>query len=160
VLTVAGKWANEDLIDRDTADTLQLPSDIKPGTYILRTELLALHGNSMSYMPTEGTGPQFYIHCFNLDISGTGTAEPKGVKFPGGYKRTDPGVKFNLYRGGQSARDNYVSSSTILYAGETVKGVPHDAHVLIVGQRTCFTIYLTVLVNCGTEVRRRILINT
>jgi hypothetical protein len=104
-----GKWSNEDLIDNDTAQTFQLPSDIKPGEYILRTELLALHGNAMSYMPTEGTGPQFYIHCFNLDISGSGNAVPKGVKFPGAYKRTDPGVKFNLYRGGQSAKDNYVS---------------------------------------------------
>ena len=104
-----GKWANEDLIDRDTADTFQLPSDIKPGVYILRSELLALHGNSRTYMPSEGSGPQFYIHCFNLDISGDGKEVPKGVKFPGGYKRDDPGVKFNLYRGGQADRDNYVS---------------------------------------------------
>jgi cellulase len=103
-------WANEDLINKDTADTLQLPSDIKPGVYILRTELLALHGNAMTSTPSEGSGPQFYIHCFNLDIQGSGTAEPKGVKFPGAYKRTDPGVKFNLYAGGQAAKDNYVSA--------------------------------------------------
>jgi len=104
------KWANEDLIDQGTIDHLQLPSDIKPGTYVMRTELLALHGNMRTAQPSEGTGPQFYIHCFQLDISGSGTAQPKGVKFPGGYKRDDPGVAFNLYKGGQTARDKYVSS--------------------------------------------------
>jgi lytic cellulose monooxygenase (C1-hydroxylating) len=85
-----------------------LPSDIKPGLYILRTELLALHGNRMSSIPTAFSGPQFYTHCFNVEISGEGNATPQGVQFPGGYKRDDPGVKFNLYVN-EKAWDDYVS---------------------------------------------------
>jgi hypothetical protein len=55
-------------------------------------------------------GPQFFTHCFNVDIKGDGTVTPPGVKFPGGYKRDDPGVKFNLYVS-EAAWDNYVSIS-------------------------------------------------
>lgn len=69
-------WANEKLIKEDRKNTVQIPSDIKPGTYVLRTELLALH-----YSSTQG--PQFYPHCFNILVEGSGTASPPGVKFPG-----------------------------------------------------------------------------
>ena len=42
-------------------------------------------------------GPQFYMACFNLKVTGDGTATPKGVTFPGGYNlKTDPGLTFNL----------------------------------------------------------------
>jgi cellulase len=97
------RWANEIIIEAGYNNTFQLPSDIKPGTYILRTDLLSLHGNGMI------DGPQFYTHCFNLDISGTGQATPRGVKFPGGYKKNEPGVVFRL-SGNPAAYANYVSS--------------------------------------------------
>lgn len=93
------------MIQQGYTDYVQIPSDIKPGRYILRTELVALHSNSMS-IPGLG-GPQFFTHCFNVDIKGDGTATPPGVKFPGGYKRTDSGVKFNLYLS-EAAWNNYV----------------------------------------------------
>jgi hypothetical protein len=60
-------WANEKLINQNYSETFQLPSDIKSGTYILRTDLLALHGNVFtdgSVEPYGGRGPQFYTHCF------------------------------------------------------------------------------------------------
>ena len=101
------KWANEDLIAQKTADTFQIPSDIKSGTYVLRTELLALHGNSFSSQPVGGGGPQFYTHCFNVEITNGGDVTPANtVKFPGGYKREDPGVAFNLRN--TAAWDGYV----------------------------------------------------
>ena len=102
------KWANEDLIEKNTAATFKIPSDIKSGTYVLRTALLALHGNSFSSQPTLGSGPQWYTHCFNVEVTGGGNAAPSNtVKFPGGYKREDPGVAFNLRNMG--TYDNYVS---------------------------------------------------
>ena len=103
-------WANEVLINQKYHDYVQLPSDIKPGMYILRTELVALHSNNPLYPKPGGIGgPQFFTHCFNVEIKGDGTAAPPGVKFPGGYKRDDPGVKFNLYTS-EAAWDNYVST--------------------------------------------------
>jgi len=95
-------WANEKLIAEGTRNTFTLPSDIKPGSYILRTELLALHGNAWGkpgdVEPYGGRGPQFYTHCYNVDISGTGNVVPKGVKFPSpqGYKQSDYGVSFRI----------------------------------------------------------------
>jgi hypothetical protein len=41
-------------------------------------------------------GPQFYMHCFNFKVTGTGTATPKGVKFPGAYHPDDPGLHYDL----------------------------------------------------------------
>ncbi len=105
------QWENEKLIQQGYRDYIQLPSDIKPGRYILRTELVALHSNSYTSVPGLG-GPQFFTHCFNVDIKGDGTATPPGVKFPGGYKNADPGVKFNLYVS-EAAWNNYVSVSIV-----------------------------------------------
>jgi len=110
-------WANEELIKQNYTDYFKIPSDIKPGLYVLRTELLALHGNSFSSAPTLYSGPQFYTHCFNVQISGNGSATPPGVTFPGGYKRDDPGVKFNL-RATQEAKDNYVIPGPPTYVGK------------------------------------------
>ena len=78
------------MIKNDRKNTFQLPSDIKPGMYVLRTELLALHYANRA-------NPQFYPHCFNIYINGTGTATPPGVKFPGAYKISEPSLSTSLF---------------------------------------------------------------
>lgn len=83
-------WINEKIIKDDRKMSFQLPSDLKPGVYVLRSELIALH-----YASTQG--PQVYPHCFNILINGNGTASPKGVKFPGGYSAREPALTTNLY---------------------------------------------------------------
>jgi hypothetical protein len=105
-------WANEEVIKTDRKDTFQLPSDIKPGMYVLRTELLSLHYASKS-------GPQFYPHCFNLEILGSGTETPVGVNFPGGYNKTDPSLIYPLYdkAGKQNNWDKYIIPGPRKYAG-------------------------------------------
>jgi AA9 family protein len=109
-------WKNEELIANGYIDKFQLPSDIKAGMYILRTELMALHSNNITRSGIGG-GPQVFTHCFNVEIKGEGTSEPAGVKFPGGYKRDEPGIKFNLYANGDGeAWDNYVSGIKKLVA--------------------------------------------
>jgi len=97
-------WANEFLIEQGFTETFPLPSDIKPGLYIFRTELLSLHGNGVL------DGPQFYTHCFNIEILGNGTIIPEGVTFPGGYKKDEAGVNMKL-TAGQAAFNSYVSIS-------------------------------------------------
>jgi len=110
------KWANEEVLDSNRTDIIKLPSDIKSGTYVLRTELLALHGNN-PMLPASFGGPQFYTHCFNVDITGNGTVEPEGVNFPGAYQPKDPGVKFYLGTGG-STWENYPPPGPPVYAGK------------------------------------------
>jgi hypothetical protein len=104
-----GLWANEEVINAGNQVKVKIPSDIKPGLYILRTELLSLHGNGQYLNPGLKGLPQFYTHCYNIEITGDGTATPPGVKFPGGYPKTDPGVGFIL--GNKAKYASYVSIS-------------------------------------------------
>ncbi|KAF2666413.1 hypothetical protein BT63DRAFT_416786 [Microthyrium microscopicum] len=106
-------WANEELNKHDRKDTFQLPSDIAPGTYVLRTELMSLHYATK-------TGPQFYSHCFNIGITSNGTAKPQGVKFPGGYTRSDPSLVYALYTpsGAQTNWESYKVPGPPKYAGK------------------------------------------
>lgn len=59
--------------------------------YLLRAEIIALHGAG-NY-----PGAQLYMECAQINVSGGGSANPPTVSFPGAYKGTDPGIKFQLY---------------------------------------------------------------
>jgi hypothetical protein len=73
-----------------------IPQCLAPGSYLVRHELVALHA-AWAY-----PGAQFYPSCFQVRVTGSGTARPSGlVSFPGAYKATDPGVVFDVYRGGE-----------------------------------------------------------
>ena len=91
-----GSWASDDVIKANGAYTVTIPADIRPGNYMLRHELLALHsaGNV--------NGAQFYPMCANLVVSGTGSATPAGVRFPGAYSATDPGILVSIYNNPKS----------------------------------------------------------
>jgi len=92
------KWANQIASDNYDSFKVQLPSDIKSGTYVFRTELIALHGNMKELKSnTLREQIQIYPHCFNIEITGSGTATPEGVVFPGGYTPTEPGIKFQPF---------------------------------------------------------------
>jgi cellulase len=106
-------WANEKAADNGMSHSFQIPSDIKPGTYVLRTELLALHANTAAMKMTPVSGPEFYLHCFNIEVTGNGTVTPEGNTFPGTYKPTDPGLSFVPYYGdgsGVEHNSKYVST--------------------------------------------------
>lgn len=59
--------------------------------YLLRAEIIALHAAS-SY-----PGAQLYMECAQIAVTGGGNGNPATVSFPGAYKGTDPGIKFQLY---------------------------------------------------------------
>ncbi|KAH9858935.1 glycoside hydrolase family 61 protein [Lenzites betulinus] len=86
-----GTWAQGQLIDDGSSWTTTIPASLKPGEYLLRHELLAIHTSDQ---------PQFYPECAQLKITGSGSAQPSGsylVKFPGAYKMSDPGVGIDVY---------------------------------------------------------------
>ena len=107
-----GIWGTTNLIKNNNSRTVQIPSDVKSGLYILRHEILSLHFVNRTYPnalnpkgpPAVNPGPQFYPICANVEITGTGSATPEGVMFPGGYNPTDPGITTNSYYG----TDTYV----------------------------------------------------
>lgn len=85
-------WGTDRLIRNRGRIDVTIPSDIAPGNYLLRGEVLALH-NAYSL-----DGVQPYVGCVELVISGSGSATPQGVSFPGAYKRDSPSMLFNVYQ--------------------------------------------------------------
>ncbi|KIO24778.1 hypothetical protein M407DRAFT_25835 [Tulasnella calospora MUT 4182] len=86
-------WGVQRMITAKGLHTIKIPSCIPPGNYFLRAEIIALHAAS-SY-----PGAQLYMECAQINVTGGGSANPATVSFPGAYKGTDPGIKYNLYAG-------------------------------------------------------------
>jgi len=88
---VNGAWGVDRLIANKGRVDVTIPSDIAPGNYLLRGEVIALHN---AY---DLNGVQPYVGCVELTISGSGSATPATVAFPGAYSPSDPGLLFNIY---------------------------------------------------------------
>jgi len=86
-----GKWAVDHLISNKGLWSTTIPRDIAAGNYLIRGEILALHGAG------NVDGIQPYVDCAELTITGGGTAKPSTVKFPGAYRQNDPGILINIY---------------------------------------------------------------
>lgn len=89
-------WYQQNL-KNGLAANVTLPSNIAPGNYLIRHEIIALHlANIMG-------GAEFYPSCSQLNISGTGTGVPNSnelVSFPGAYNDNDPGIYVpNIFNG-------------------------------------------------------------
>jgi hypothetical protein len=81
-------WFQADIMQGDT-HTVQLPSSLAAGDYLIRHEIIALH------LATEQGGAEFYASCTQLRVGGNGTAAPAAgdlVKLPGAYSDEDPGI--------------------------------------------------------------------
>ncbi|KAF4342109.1 endoglucanase [Fusarium beomiforme] len=87
----SGKWAADVLVANSFSWTLQVPEALAPGNYVLRHEIIALHGAG------QPNGAQNYPQCFNLKVTGSGDLSPPGVRGTQLYKANDPGILFNLY---------------------------------------------------------------
>ncbi|CDO75943.1 Auxilliary Activities Family 9 protein [Trametes cinnabarina] len=86
-----GTWAMNTIYQGKPAE-VQLPSNIAPGEYLIRHEILALH-TAMS-----AGGAEFYPSCTQLKVSGSATGTPnQTVSFPGAYHDTDPGILIDAY---------------------------------------------------------------
>lgn len=81
--------------------SVTIPRKLAAGEYLLRHELLALHG------ATSVGGAQFYPVYIQLIVTGGGSASPSDLAFPGAYSATDPGIYFNPFQG-DAANQKYV----------------------------------------------------
>ncbi|OAA57532.1 Glycoside hydrolase, family 61 [Niveomyces insectorum RCEF 264] len=102
-----GTWAADQLLANNLSWSVRLPTDIAPGNYVLRHEMIALHaaGNP--------NGAQNYPFCFNLAISSNGTKTPAGIPATDFYKAKDPGVLFDLF----TKFTTYIIPGPALYTG-------------------------------------------
>ncbi|GJE95942.1 glycoside hydrolase family 61 protein [Phanerochaete sordida] len=85
-------WGVDRMIANKGKVTFTIPSCIPAGQYLMRHEMIALHG-AENY-----PGAQFYLECAQLQITGGGSTQPATVSFPGAYAGTDPGIKINIYQ--------------------------------------------------------------
>ncbi|KAK1968599.1 family 61 glycosyl hydrolase [Colletotrichum sublineola] len=85
------EWAATKLVKNNNTWTSTIPSDLAAGNYVLRHEIIAMHA--------AGTlnGAQNYPQCVNVEITGSGTANPEGTLGTELYKATDAGIQFNPY---------------------------------------------------------------
>ncbi|KAK1974573.1 glycosyl hydrolase family 61-domain-containing protein [Colletotrichum cereale] len=94
------QWCVDELIKNNGLLTVELPSGLTAGYYLVRPELLALH-QAFSLKD-----PQYYVGCAQLHIGNgpTGSLEiPPGyiVSIPGHVDGSEPGNTFNLYDNSQ-----------------------------------------------------------
>jgi hypothetical protein len=95
-------WGSDQMMAQNNSWTATIPSDIKPGKYVVRHELIALQFASDGNPKGAGSvtaGAQFYPICLNVEVTGTGDRTPAGVRFPGGYKPDESGIIYDLFEG-------------------------------------------------------------
>lgn len=66
-----------------------IPSNLAPGAYLIRHEIIALH------LANDKGGAEFYPSCTQIRVGGSGTGAPTKeelVELPGAYSDTDPGI--------------------------------------------------------------------
>ncbi|OTA89851.1 carbohydrate-binding module family 1 protein [Hypoxylon sp. CO27-5] len=104
-------WGTKDINTCCGHMNVKIPSDLAPGDYLLRAEALALHTAGQS------GGAQFYMTCFQLTVTGGGSAKPAGVSLPGAYKASDPGILVNIH----APLSTYIAPGPTVYSGGSTK---------------------------------------
>ena len=90
----AKKWCTEKLIPNNGHLAAKVPSDLAPGYYLMRPELLALHQADKN--PPD---PQFYVGCAQIFLSTGGSAKPKDtVSIPGYVNMQTPAMTYNIWQ--------------------------------------------------------------
>jgi cellulase len=56
-------WGTDWLMKNKNIRTVTIPSDIKPGTYVLRHEIISLHNALNDDYIKKSSGAQFYPQC-------------------------------------------------------------------------------------------------
>ncbi|CAJ2507097.1 Uu.00g082830.m01.CDS01 [Anthostomella pinea] len=104
-------WGTKDINTCCGRMDVTIPADLAPGDYLLRPEAVALHTAASS------GGAQFYMTCFQLTVTGSGSAKPAGVALPGAYAASDPGILVNIH----AAMATYVAPGPTVYSGGSTK---------------------------------------
>lgn len=104
-------WGTKDLNTCCGMMDVKIPADIAPGDYLLRAEAIALHAAG-----SEG-GAQFYMTCYQITVTGSGSADPATVSIPGTYNASDAGILINIYQ----SLTTYAAPGPTVYAGGSTK---------------------------------------
>ncbi|KAG8168339.1 hypothetical protein KVR01_001088 [Diaporthe batatas] len=86
-----GTWASDEILSNNLGHEIKIPANLKPGNYVLRHEIIALHSAS------NADGAQNYPQCVNIQVTGSGTEQPEGTLGTALYSADDEGINFNIY---------------------------------------------------------------
>ncbi|KAK7956778.1 endoglucanase B [Apiospora aurea] len=149
--SATGKWCTEKLIDNDGLLSVQIPTNVPTGDYLVRPELLALH-------EADKGDPQFYVGCAQVAIKGSSSGKldvqaDYSVSIPGHVKAGEPSVSFNIY---QPKFPYPIPGPKVWNTQSTdapVVRVSSDDHSWITGAQTVPATCLLKSANwCGAEV--------
>lgn len=80
-------WFQQDIMSDGDSFDVTLPTNLAPGGYLIRHEIIALH------LATSMGGAEFYPMCTQVMIQGSGNGSPSPtISFPGAYSDNDPGI--------------------------------------------------------------------
>ncbi|KAL9595725.1 MAG: hypothetical protein Q9219_006263 [cf. Caloplaca sp. 3 TL-2023] len=89
----SGQWCTSKIMANDGKLSVKIPSDLAPGYYLVRPELLALHQADKS--PPD---PQFYVGCAQIFLQSSGSSVPKDtVSIPGHVSMQDKAMTFGIW---------------------------------------------------------------
>ncbi|CAI6341394.1 unnamed protein product [Periconia digitata] len=106
---VGSGWDIAKLVGGNKGWTSKIPQGLAPGNYLIRHELIALH---------QAKNPQWYAECAQLQVTGSGTAEPSSSQkaaIPGYAKQSDPNISFNI--NDHSAPQEYTVPGPAVFKG-------------------------------------------
>lgn len=92
-----GSWATEILIANNNSWLIEVPRGLRPGPYVLRHEIIALHYANAT------NGAQNYPQCFNLWVAegsanSTEITNAMGTLATDMYHENDPGILIDIYQ--------------------------------------------------------------
>ncbi|ORY10142.1 beta-1,4-endoglucanase [Clohesyomyces aquaticus] len=98
-------WGTEILNANCGKKSFVVPKSLASGNYLVRAEALALHAGAGNQQP--------YVSCFQINVTGGGSATPSGVSFPGAYKTSDSLFTKSLW----DSSFKYVSPGPAVWSG-------------------------------------------
>lgn len=108
----SGLWGMAKLVQDGSQWTINIPSVLKDGQYILRHELSAMHSNKVSGSST--SGPQNYIACIQIEVTGGGsTSLPEGTLAGSLYDTNGDYANFNVYSSDNAAQSFVVPGPAV-----------------------------------------------
>ncbi|KAK3398559.1 glycosyl hydrolase family 61-domain-containing protein [Sordaria brevicollis] len=96
------KWAVQKVIETNGLLSISLPTGMPTGSYLLRTEVIAMQNVTTKPDGNWVTEPQFYANCVQVYLQGSSTGslsipKDKEVSIPGHVHPSDKGLNFNMY---------------------------------------------------------------
>ncbi|EPS37353.1 hypothetical protein H072_8979 [Dactylellina haptotyla CBS 200.50] len=121
-----GYWGTDHMNANCGKVNVVVPTGLAPGNYLVRAEVIALHS---AFQPN---GAQFYITCYQINVTGGGSENPSGVLLPGAYSSTDPGIYWDLYR----SFSTYPIPGPTVYSGGGGSGPTSTARTTTTSSKT------------------------